>query len=73
MRKIGIIKNYDGYIGDVVEIDYSIEKNKKKYLLMKKDILYNNAKNGDIVKFDAEMFSSICDDVLVARFVKKIK
>ncbi len=73
MRKIGIIKNYDGNVGSVIELDNFDEKNIKKYLLMKKDILYNYAKNGDIVKFDAEMFSSICDDVLVARFVKKLK
>lgn len=73
MKKIGIIKNYDGNIGTIIEINNLNKINIKKYLLIKKDILYKYAKNGDIVNFDEEIVSSIYNDVLVARFVKKIK
>ena len=73
MKKIGIIKDYDGNVGTIIEVNNFNKVNIKKYLLMKKDILYKYAKNGDIVNFDAETFSSIYDDVLVARFVKKLK
>lgn len=73
MKKIGIIKDYDGNVGTIIEVNNFNKVNIKKYLLMKKDILYNYVRNGDIVNFDAETFSSIYDDVLVARFVKKIK
>ena len=73
MKKIGIIKDYNGNVGTIIELNNFNKVNIKKYLLMKKDILYNYVRNGDIVNFDAETFSSIYDDVLVARFVKKIK
>ena len=73
MKKIGIIKDYDGNVGTIIELNNFNKVNIKKYLLMKKDILYNYVRNGDIVNFDAETVSSIYDDVLVARFVKKIK
>ena len=73
MKKIGIIKNYDGNIGTIIEMNNLNKINIKKYLLIKKDILYKYAKNGDIVNFDEEIVSSIYNDVLVARFVKKIK
>ena len=73
MKKIGIIKNYDGNIGTIIEMNNLNKINIKKYLLIKKDILYKYAKNGDIVNFDEEVVPSIYNDVLVARFVKKIK
>ncbi len=73
MKRIGIIKEYDGNVGTIIELNNLNKVNIKKYLLMKKDILYNYVRNGDIVNFDAEIFFSIYDDVLVARFVKKLK
>lgn len=73
MKRIGIIKDYDGNVGTIIELNNLNKVNIKKYLLIKEDILYNYVRNGDIVKFDAETFSSIYDDVLVARFVKKLK
>lgn len=65
MKEYGIIKEYDGYCGIISGI------NNIDYLLLKKDILYENVVKGDIVIFTAEELAVNNEIRLIARFVEK--
>ena len=64
MIKHGIIKEYDGYTGIIITID------RGEYILLKKEILYENPKIGDIVSFKYETISTEFETKYIARFVK---
>ena len=64
MKRIGIIIEYDGYNGCLIDT-----VNYKKYLVMKKDIINNQIlTKGDLVKYDSELVKG---KKLIARFIEK--
>ena len=67
MIKIGKIIDYDNYNGLI------IDNEGKKYIVLKKDILSNNIKINDLVKFNAEKIKTSEEDKDIARFVNKLE
>ena len=67
MKKIGIIKDFDGYNGKVESLD-GIE-----YNIYKKDICYQNINKFDSVSFVPEEYNKPEYKTNIARFVKKIE
>ena len=68
MKKNGIVKEYDGYCGTI------IDEKKEEYLLLKKEITNNiELKVNDEVDFIAEEVKAIQNDVKIARFIKNSK
>lgn len=65
MKKIGIVTEYDNYVGEIET------ENKEKYLLLEKDVC-EEIKKDDYVIFDAETVMTTFEDRNVARFVKKL-
>lgn len=67
MIKIGIMIEYDNYNGLIIDSEG------KKYIVLKKDILSNNIKINDLVKFNAEKINTSEEDRDIARFVNKLE
>lgn len=74
MKKIGIVTEYDNYVGEIVT------ENNEKYLMLNKDICsdknndtYNEIKKGDYVIFEPEIVKTSIEDRNIARFIKKLK
>jgi len=67
MIKLGKLIEFDNNYGTI------IDENGNKYIVLKKDILSDNIKINDIVKFNAETLKTSLEDRNVARFVKKIE
>ena len=65
MKAYGIIKDYDGYCGTIISND-NIE-----YLLLRKELLYDDVNKGDVVIFTPETISTLTETKNIARFVKK--
>ena len=65
MKEYGIIKYYDGYCGIIISSDNT------EYLLLKKELLYNEASKGDVVIFTPETISTFTETKNIARFVKR--
>ena len=66
MKKIGIVKEFDGYNGIIESLD-GIE-----YNIFKKDIYYDNINKYDSVMFIPEEYKKPEYETNVARFVKKL-
>lgn len=64
MKEYGIIKDYDGYCGTI------ISNNNTEYLLLKKELLYDDVNKGDIVIFTPEAVFTLIENKNIARFVK---
>lgn len=67
MKNIGIVKEYDGFYGKIVNLDGN------EYILLNKEIMDNNDINKlDVVSFVPENYQK--DDIKenMARFVKKM-
>ncbi len=67
MKTVGVITEYDGYNGKIVD------KQKKVYELYKKNILDESLKQGDIVEFEDEEYKGVEVTKRLAFFVKKYK
>lgn len=65
MKTVGIITNYDGYNGKI------IDKEKNIYELYKKNLLDETIKQGDLVEFENEEYKGIEVTKRLALFVKK--
>ncbi len=66
MKKIGIVKEFDGYNGIIESLD-GIE-----YNIFKKDIYYKDINKFDSVSFVPEEYNKPEYETNVARFVKKL-
>ena len=67
MIKIGKLIEYDNYNGLI------IDELGKKYIVLKKDIITNNLKINDLVKFNPEIVKTSEEDKDIARFVYKLE
>ena len=67
MIKIGKIMEFDNYTGTIIDTEG------KKYIVLKKDILEENLKTNDIVRFNAEIVKTSEEDKNIARFVNTLK
>lgn len=68
MKTKGIVKEYDGYCGTIVN------EQKQEYLLLKKEIMENVELHiNDEVSFIAEEVPTTTENRKVARFVKLLK
>ena len=67
MIKIGKLIEYDNYNGLI------IDEFGKKYMVLKKDILTDNIKINDYVKFNPEIVKTSEEDKDIARFVRKLE
>ena len=65
--KYGKIIDYNGSSGQIVD------EVGNKYILLYQNILYDNAKNGDLVQFKIEIFKTPEIKEKIAINVKKIK
>ncbi len=65
MKTVGIITEYDGYNGKIIDNEKNI------YELNKKNILDETIKQGDIVEFDSEQYKGVEVTKRLAFFVKK--
>ena len=65
--KYGKIIDYNGSSGQI------IDESGNKYILSYQNILYDNAKNGDLVQFKIEIFETPEIKEIIAINVKKIK
>lgn len=67
MIRFGKLIEYDNYNGLIIDAEG------KKYIVLKKDILSNNIKINDLVKFNAEIVKTSEEDKDIARFVNKLE
>ena len=65
MKEYGVIKEYDGYCGTISSV------NDVEYLVLKKDILYDNVIKKDIVVFVPEILVINGETKNTARYVEK--
>lgn len=65
MKKRGKIVDYNNCSG------YIMDDNGVKYILLYQNILYEDAKVGDIVSFTVEKFETVEVNELIATFVRK--
>ena len=66
LKKVGKIKNYDGFSGTIVDNEGV------NYILLKDDLL-DDVKVGDLVVFESEVYETIEIRENMARFVRKKK
>lgn len=66
MIKSGILVEYDDNIG-IIKDNENIE-----YIVLKKDIICDNLKINDMVKFESEVVMTSEEDKNIARFINKL-
>lgn len=66
MIKSGILVEYDDNIG-IIKDNENIE-----YIVLKKDIICDDIKINDIVKFESEVVITSEEDKNIARFINKL-